>query len=128
MSVSPSASPRLMLHEVSLLSATWEEDPESLRSSAAARSHVVETAVGAHLIALSAVQGFQVNWWRDGDKEVDFVVKHKGELFAIEVKSGRAKSTGGLEEFCRRYPEAKPVIVGDRNLTLEAFLKSENLP
>lgn len=120
-----SSSPRLMLYDTALLSATWEGDPISLRHDPAVRGHVVETAVGARLIALSMESDLEVFWWRDGSLEVDFVVTARGKLFAIEVKGGQVRSTRGLEEFCRRYPDAVPVVVGDANLSLDGFLRGE---
>lgn len=55
------------------------------------------------------------------------VVRKEGRLYAIEVKSGQVKETKGLEEFCRRNPEAIPVIVGDENLSSEDFLKGKSI-
>ena len=115
-----------MLHDTALYSATWEGMPEALTEDRAVRGHVVETAVGAYLIARGAVEHFDVCWWRDGDHEVDFIVRKEGRLYAIEVKSGRVKDTNGLEEFCRRNPEAIPLVIGDANLSLESFLKGES--
>jgi hypothetical protein len=41
---------------------------------------------------------------------------------AIEVESGRVKSAGGLQEFTKRHPTAVPLVLGDRNTTVEDFL------
>lgn len=122
-----SSSPRLMLHDTALFSAAWEGVPEALTEDPAVRGRIVETAVGAYLIARGAVDHFDVCWWRDGNYEVDFVVRKEGRLYAIEVKSGHVKDTKGLEEFCRRNPGAIPLIIGDANLSLESFLKGESV-
>jgi predicted AAA+ superfamily ATPase len=50
-----------------------------------------EAAVGACLIN----NEFEVFYWRDGNTEVDFVTKHEGNLFAIEVKLGKVLSVLG---------------------------------
>lgn len=121
-----SSSPRLMLHDTALFSATWEGLPEALAEDPAVRGRIVETAVGAYLIARGMKEHFDVCWWRDGAYEVDFVVRKEGRLYAIEVKSGRVKDAKGLEEFCRRNAHAIPLIIGDRNLSLETFLKGES--
>lgn len=52
------------------------------------RGHLVETAVGAYLIGRSAIDGFDLFWWRNGNLEVDFVLKRGQQITAIEVKSG----------------------------------------
>ena len=88
------------------------------------RGHLVESAVGAYLLARSKEEGFSVSWWRDRDKEVDFVIeKGTSALTAIEVKSGRVKHTGGGLEFMRRYPEALFITVGPGEL--EDFLEGK---
>ena len=86
------------------------------------KGRLVESAVGAYLIARSQVEGFSLNWWRDGSNEVDFVVSNERQVLGIEVKSGRIKSTGGLTAFVLRYPEARTLIVGSAECTLEDFL------
>jgi predicted AAA+ superfamily ATPase len=53
----------------------------------------------------------EVMYWREGGAEVDFVVKTQKGIVAIEVKSGRAKRMGGLEQFCRRYKDAHPIVM-----------------
>jgi predicted AAA+ superfamily ATPase len=76
----------------------------------------VEAAVGAILIQ----SGLQVEYWRDGNSEVDFVTQFGGILYAIEVKSGRQRSTKGPLDFAKRYPAAHVVFVSEA--TLENFL------
>ena len=91
-----------------------------------ARGHLVESAVGAWLLARGKEEGFSVHWWRDRDKEVDFVIQNGvSSLTAIEVKSGRVKNTGGSMEFKKRYPHALSLIVGSDYLSLEDFLEGK---
>lgn len=121
---SRASSPRLMVHDPSLMTALWNGQGDLLADSAL-RGHLVETAVGARLLARSQTEGFKVYWWRDGDLEVDFVVaKPGGAPTAIEVKSGRV-SKSGLSDFCKRYPQARPLIVGDSNTPVGAMLRDE---
>jgi predicted AAA+ superfamily ATPase len=93
-----------------------------LREDFAMRGHLVESAVGARLLARGAVEGFEVFYWRDRGKEVDFVIRKGLGLTAIEVKSGRIKGLGGSLEFRKRYPEALSLIVGGTDCPLEDFL------
>jgi hypothetical protein len=97
-------------------------DMESLCSEPASRGHLVESVVGAYLLARSVREGFEVYWWREGMREVDFVLKKGDQLRAVEVKSGRVKDTKGLVAFCDLYPEAVPLVVGDSNASVEDFL------
>lgn len=121
---SRASSPRLMVHDPSLMFAMWRGSGDLLVDPSL-RGHLVETAVGARLIARSNVEGFDLYWWRDGDLEVDFVAKRSdGALAAIEVKSGRI-SKSGMAEFLKQNPGAKPIVVGDANTPVEQFLRDE---
>jgi len=123
---SKQSSPRLMVYDTSLL--VWAAGSSRKRFLEAAdlRGHLVESAVGAYLLARSKEEGFSVYWWRDRDKEVDFVIeKEPGALSAIEVKSGRIKNTNGSMEFLKRYPHALGLTVGDSNCSVGDFLEGK---
>lgn len=84
----------------------------------------VETAVGAHLVN-SATRGTEVAWWRERDREVDFVVSAGSRVLAIEVASGRRKAgLPGLGAFATAHPEARTLLVGAQGLSIEATLTS----
>ena len=53
---------------------------------------------------------------------MDFVISDEFRTTAIEVKSGRVKSTKGLTEFALRFPGARTLVVGSPECTLEDFL------
>lgn len=121
---SRASSPRLLVHDPSLMFSMWRGAGDLLADSAL-RGHLVETAVGARLIARAQTEGFELYWWREGNLEVDFVARRgDGALAAIEVKSGRV-SKSGMTEFLAQNPQAKPMIVGDRNVSVEQFLRDE---
>ncbi len=114
------SSPRLMVHDPSLMTASWKA-AGSLREDSVLRGHLVETAVGAYLIARAKKERFELFWWREGNQEVDFVVRSGEAVTAIEVKSGRVKR-GGVVAFCAKFPNARPLVVGDINTSLDDFL------
>ena len=89
------------------------------------RGRVFELAVGAELLQLPG----ELFYWREKNAEVDFVYRYQNKLYAIEVKSGRKKSTKGLEAFAQHFPEACQVIVTPENFPMlsaspKAFLAS----
>ena len=92
----------------------------------------VESAVGAHLLSMAEEAGYQVYYWRetasnkaDKDKEVDFIIVNKGEVTAIEVKSGRRGMNTGLPDFAKRFQPKRSFIVGTGGVSLEDFLSSD---
>jgi hypothetical protein len=116
------SSPRLMVHDTSLMTAASEEGWETLVSNPAQRGHLIESAVGAYLIGRSRVERFSVHWWRERDAEVDFVITKGRKRTAIEVKGGRIKGTRGLGTFIKRFPGTYALIVGSEDCPLEDFL------
>ena len=75
------------------------------------RGRVFELAVGAELLQLPG----ELFYWREKNAEVDFVYRYQGQLYAIEVKSGRKKSAKGLDAFMKHFPQASPVILTPDN-------------
>lgn len=116
------SSPRFMVFDTSLLTYTDGANRRRLLDNPADRGRLVESAVGAYLLARSKEEGFEVFWWRERNIEVDFVITKGAKITAIEVKSGRVKNYGGSLEFKKRYPHALSLIIGSANLSLEDFL------
>ncbi|MEG1831046.1 MAG: AAA family ATPase [Raoultibacter sp.] len=122
------SSPRLMVHDTSLMTYSQGASRDLLLSDPEKRGHLVESAVGAYLIARSTQDDFDLFWWRTkrGD-EVDFLLRKSSLLTAIEVKSGRIKGTSGLQEFLKLNPSASSLVIGSAHCSLEDFL-SGNIP
>ena len=117
-----SSSPRLLVHDTALMTAAYGSRRTLLLEDPELRGRLVESAVGAYLVARSFTDGFALNWWREGSSEVDFVISDEHQAIAIEVKSGRVKSTGGLTKFMLRFPHARTLIVGSAGCALQDFL------
>ena len=73
-----------------------------------------EAAVGACLLN----HGYEVFYWREGNDEVDYVIVDQGQVYAIEVKSGRKKSSRGLEAFIKKHPQARPLFITRENIEI----------
>jgi len=116
------SSPRFMVYDTSLMTYADGSNRRRLLDSPIERGRLVESAVGAYLLARGKEEGFEVYWWRERQNEVDFVIKKGSLLTAIEVKSGRVKNTGGSLVFKQLYPEALSLIIGSANTGLEDFL------
>ena len=116
------SSPRFMVYDTSLMTYAEGTNRRRLLDNPTDRGRLVESAVGAYLLARSKEEGFEVYWWRERSNEVDFIVKKGGQLTAIEVKSGRVKGVGGSLVFKQLYPESLSLIIGSINYSLEDFL------
>lgn len=119
------SSPRFMVYDTSLMTYAEGANRRRLLENPTERGRLVESAVGAYLLARGKEEGFEVYWWRERNNEVDFVIKKGSSLTAFEVKSGRVKNTGGSLVFKKQYPEALSLIIGSTNLSLEDFLSGK---
>lgn len=115
------SSPKLLMLDPGLMTAMSGMDPETARASGDFWGRLIETAVGAHLMNTSG-RDTEVTWWRERDREVDFVVADRHDVLAIEVASGRRKpGLPGLEAFGRLVP-SRSILIGAQGLPLEIAL------
>lgn len=121
------SSPKLQVLNTGLMTALSGRQPADAVSDTAWRGRLVESAVGAYLLARSHDAGFAVRYWREGDREVDFVLESRDKLVAIEVKGNGAPlgTHRGMRAFGERYPEARLLTVGADGAPLERFLLGE---
>jgi hypothetical protein len=115
------SSPKLLLWNNALVSALGLRTHKQAMADGAWWGRLVENAVGAHLLNGLPAANFGVTYWREGDREVDFVVSQGTQVWAIEVKSGRPGKLSGLEAFRQRYPKARVWLVGGGGVDLEEF-------
>jgi predicted AAA+ superfamily ATPase len=81
--------------------------PDRVDSDPEWRGRVFEAAIGAHLHRIPG----ELYYWREGDREVDFVLVTNQITYGIEVKSGRRKRADGMQSFLKKYPQARLVIL-----------------
>ena len=115
--------PKFQVHDNALMTAMSSYGFDDARMDRSHWGRQVESTVGAHLLN-TADADTKLFYWNERDKEVDFVVEHRGKLAAIEVKlTATAGTHSGLQEFCRRHPSAKPWLIGSEALPLGEFLQ-----
>ena len=117
------SSPKLQVLNTALMTAQLGLSFEGARSDRDTWGRLVESAVGAHLANAATTGDLELFYWREGDREVDFVARSSRELAAIEVKSGPA-GTGhpGTAAFTRAFGPARTLLVGGDGIPVEEFL------
>lgn len=117
------SSPKLQVLNTALMTAQWGLSPEEARADREFRGRLIESAAGAHLTNAAAGGSCEVFYWRERNREVDFVVRKGKTLVAIEVKSGRAPDTlHGLGVFAETFKPRRTLLVGNEGIPLEEFL------
>jgi len=117
------SSPKLQVMNTALMSALSERTLEQAKANSAYWGRLFESTVGAHLLNSTAGTGITASYWREGDREVDFVLATGQKLTAIEVKSGRKREQlPGIAEFDRKFHPGRILLVGEQGIELERFL------
>ena len=87
--------------------------------------HIYESGIGAYLVSQAFVNRFEVYYWRERNDEVDFVLRKKGKVVAIEIKSNAEKRTEGLNKFNQLFEPQASFIVGDGGIPTSEFLEMD---
>jgi len=117
------SSPKLQVLNTALMTAQSGLLPEEARADREFLGRLAESAVGAHLANAATRGACEVFYWRERNREVDFVVKSGRTLVAIEVKSGRAPAAlPGLAAFSETFRPRRALLVGGDGVPLEEFL------
>jgi predicted AAA+ superfamily ATPase len=117
------SSPKLQVLNTALMTAQSGLAPEDGLLDREYRGRLVESAVGAHLANAAAAGQCELHYWRDHNREVDFVACAGRALVAIEVKSGAApRALPGLEAFRRAFDPTRVLLVGEGGIPLSEFL------
>lgn len=117
------SSPKLQALNTALMSAQDHRSLEEARKDGDYWGRLVESCVGAHLINSSFGTNIDVAYWRERNREVDFVLRQGKAVAAIEVKSGRRReSLPGMEAFAKSREVKRQLLIGGQGVRLEEFL------
>ncbi len=116
------SSPKLQVLNTALMTAQAGLTLAEARRDRGYWGRLVESAVGAHLANAAAAGACELYYWRDRNREVDFVIRSGTKLVAIEVKSGRRHDhLPGMTAFSRAFHPTRKLLVGGDGIDLESF-------
>ena len=117
------SSPKLQVFNTALITAQAGTTLKQAREDRTFWGRLVESAIGAHLANAAATGDCQAHYWRERNREVDFVVRAGNRLVAVEVKSGRAADTlAGMATFSEAFRPTRKLLVGGDGIDVETFL------
>nr|VFJ60147.1 MAG: hypothetical protein BECKDK2373C_GA0170839_107818 [Candidatus Kentron sp. DK] len=120
-----SASPKLQALNTALVSAQSGVDFVATRRDGGRWGRLVETAVGAHLCN-TAPPGIEIGYWRERNREVDFVLRQGDKIALFEVKSDRSRSAlPGFDAFTKAFGPVPRLVIGTGGIPLDSFLSSD---
>jgi uncharacterized protein len=116
------SSPKLNVLNNALMTAGSGYTKAEAKADRSYWGRLVESAVGAHLYN-TGHPDCQLYYWREGSREVDFVIQGRRKLTAIEVKSGPGSGhVGGLDVFAENFGNCRRLLVGEGGIPIAEFL------
>lgn len=68
---------------------------------------------------------FKEIYYYNFDKyEIDFLIKIKGDVTSVEVKSGKRTSSKSLQEYIKKYNPIYSIRISTKNFDMENNIKS----
>ncbi len=117
------SSPKLQVMNTALMTAPSSIPFEQAQKDRDFWGRLVESAVGAHLVNALRGTNAEVFYWRERNREVDFVVKSGRVTVAIEVKSGSTKQVlPGMDALGKEFKISRKLLVGGGGIPVEEFL------
>jgi len=118
------SSPKFCVYNTALMTAQSAKNFKAAKADPVFWGRLIESVVGAHL--LNAIRGTQIElfYWREGNEEVDYILKEGKSIIAIEVKSNRDLFHSGIDRFQSAFNPSKTILVGERGLPLADFLQT----
>jgi predicted AAA+ superfamily ATPase len=119
------SSPKLQVMNTALMSSASSIPFKEARQDRTFWGRLVESVAGAHLVNSSLETSAELFYWREGNREVDFVLKSGRTVVALEVKSGRPReSLRGLEALSKEFRINRSLLVGGDGISLDEFLST----
>lgn len=117
------SSPKLQVLNTALMTTVTGRSFDEARADREFMGRLTESAVGAHLANAAAARECELFYWRERNREVDFVVTAGRRVVAIEVKSGRSREMPvGLAAFTEAFGSRRTLLVGGDGIGIEEFL------
>jgi predicted AAA+ superfamily ATPase len=117
------SSPKLQVLNNGLMTAQFAGKFTESRGDPERWGRIAESAIGAYLANAALVGDFEIFYWREASKEVDFVLRKGTQLIALEVKAGNRPTTlPGIAAFDKIYSPRKKLLVGTGGIPFEEFL------
>lgn len=82
------SSPKFQVYNNALITAQSDYSYEKAIIDPELWGRLVESSVGTHLLNHSVSERYNLNYWREGKHEVDFVLEKGDKVIGLEVKSG----------------------------------------
>lgn len=118
-----SSSPKFQVYNNALLTSQDNDAYSTAIVNPKLWGRLVESSVGAHLLNHSISERYNLYYWREGNKEVDFILQKGNKVIGLEIKSGASSDNEGMRIFSEKFNPDKVLLVGTGGIPYNEFLK-----
>ncbi|MBR5432943.1 MAG: ATP-binding protein [Bacteroidales bacterium] len=115
------SKPKLQVHNNALMSIQSMKTLAEAKADTTYWGRLVESAVGTHLLNYSKTEGYELYYWNENSKEVDFVLKCGEKIVSLEVKSGVDSQNEGIALFQGKFHPSLSLVIGTDGIPFEKF-------
>lgn len=117
------SSPKIQVLNTALMSAPSHYSFKEAKQKREFWNKLLESAIGAHLLNSSYGTDMEIYYWKDGGKEVDFIIKKGDSILPIQTNISYNKSSlSSIEAFTQKFHPQKKLIIGEGGMPLDEFL------
>ena len=117
------SSPKFQVYNNALITAQGDGRYEKAIVDPELWGRLVESSVGTHLLNHSISERYNLYYWREGNYEVDFILKKGDKVIGLEVKSGKRGENEGMGIFAEKFHPEKILLIGTGGIPYNEFLK-----
>ncbi len=114
--------PKWMVYNTAFLSVYSDLSFKSAQENPQVWGRHIESAIGSYILNECKINNWNLLYWREKNREVDFVAEDKGRTVSMEIKSGKYKNNPGINEFNKKYKPAKTLLISNDSLKWQDFL------
>lgn len=116
-----SSSPRFQVYNNALMNCYSYLTFNEAKANTELWGRVVESAVGAHFLSFQE-EGFNIQYYKEGNYEVDYILQYKGKTIALEIKTSQQPAEG-LAIFQSKFNPLRSYLISPQGLTWQELLK-----
>jgi len=117
------SSPKLQVYNTALYTTQNHLSFKGMQRDRETWRNLIEATIGAHLINASLGNKLEIFYWKEGNYEVDFVIRKRETIVTIMLSPfKKGVRPGGVEIFSEIYNPDQNLIVGEGGIPIDTFL------
>jgi len=115
------SSPRFQAYNNALMNCYSYLTFEEAKANPELWGRIVESAVGTHFLTYQE-EGFEIQYYNEGNNEVDYIILYKGKTIALEIKTSKQPAKG-LQKFEAKFAPHRSYLISPQGLSWQQLIR-----